>query len=61
VEVVNEPELAFERAIERAHPDDAVLVTGSLYLVGDLRRWWRARHPSSHGLDRPAPGAQRQR
>src|SRR5271168_4554114 len=53
VEVVAEPELAFERAIERAHADDAVFVTGSLYLVGDLRRWWRSRHPDEHNLDAP--------
>jgi dihydrofolate synthase/folylpolyglutamate synthase len=43
VEVIAEPELAFERALERAQPGDAVFITGSLYLVGDLRRWWRAR------------------
>jgi len=61
IEVVAEPELAFERALERAHPDDAVFVTGSLYLVGDVRRWWRARHPEDHGLDRPAPGHERRR
>lgn len=61
IEVVAEPELAFERALERAHPDDAVFVTGSLYLVGDLRRWWRARHPSDHGLDRAVPGSERRR
>jgi len=40
VEVITEPELAFERALERAQPADAVFITGSLYLVGDLRRWW---------------------
>jgi len=54
VEVVAEPELAFERALERAHPNDVVFVTGSLYLVGDLRRWWRARHPEGTALDNPA-------
>jgi dihydrofolate synthase/folylpolyglutamate synthase len=56
VEVVAEPELAFERAIERARHGDAVFVTGSLYLVGDLRRWWRARHPEGTNLD-GAPGS----
>ena len=61
VEVVVEPELALERALERAHASDAVFVTGSLYLVGDLRRWWRARHPADHGLDRPAAGPERHR
>jgi dihydrofolate synthase/folylpolyglutamate synthase len=45
-EVVPEPEEALERALEHAQPGDAVFVTGSLYLVGDLRRRWRARHES---------------
>ena len=61
VEVIAEPELAFERALERAHPSDAVFVTGSLYLVGDLRRWWRARHPGDPSLDRAAVGPERLR
>ncbi len=61
VEVIAEPELAFERALQRAHPSDAVFVTGSLYLVGDLRRWWRQRHPGDTGLDRAAAGPPRQR
>jgi dihydrofolate synthase/folylpolyglutamate synthase len=42
IEVVPDPEAALERAIELATPDDAVFATGSLYLVGDLRRWWFA-------------------
>lgn len=61
VEVVAEPELAFERALERAHQSDAVFVTGSLYLVGDLRRWWRMRHPESSNLDAAPGGAERSR
>ena len=43
MEVVAEPEEALERALELAARDDAVFATGSLYLVGDLRGWWRAR------------------
>ena len=39
-EVVPEPGEALERALEIAAPDDAVFATGSLYLVGDLRRFW---------------------
>ena len=48
-EVVPEPEGALERALELAAPDDAVFATGSLYLVGDLRRYWatRAATPSA--------------
>jgi dihydrofolate synthase/folylpolyglutamate synthase len=42
-EVVPDPHLAFERALELAFPDDVIFVTGSLYLVGDLRRYWMSR------------------
>jgi len=39
-EVVVEPEAkrALARALERAQPEDAVFVTGSLYLVGEIKR-----------------------
>jgi dihydrofolate synthase/folylpolyglutamate synthase len=43
LEVIAEPEEALERALELAAPGDAVFATGSLYLVGDLRRWWNSR------------------
>ena len=43
VELVREPGAALERAIEMALPEDVVFATGSLYLVGDLRRHWNAR------------------
>ena len=42
VEVIREPGAALERALEIAEPDDVVFATGSLYLVGDLRRHWDA-------------------
>ena len=42
-EVVSDPIMAFERALELASPDDVIFVTGSLYLVGDLRRYWMSR------------------
>jgi dihydrofolate synthase/folylpolyglutamate synthase len=32
------PALALERALELASPDDVILATGSLFLVGDLRK-----------------------
>jgi dihydrofolate synthase/folylpolyglutamate synthase len=38
--VVPDPVEAVERAIELADPDDVVFVTGSLYLVGDIRGLW---------------------
>ncbi len=40
VEVVMDPWRAFERAISEAGEDDLVVVAGSLYLVGELRRRW---------------------
>lgn len=46
-EVIAEPEAALARALELARPEDVVFATGSLYLVGDLRRWWRARRSPS--------------
>jgi len=38
--VVPDPGEAMERAVALAGPDDVVFATGSLYLIGDLRRWW---------------------
>ncbi|MEI2616930.1 MAG: folylpolyglutamate synthase/dihydrofolate synthase family protein [Thermomicrobiales bacterium] len=42
VEVIIEPspERAIEIALARAEPDDLVVVTGSLYLVGNIRERW---------------------
>jgi dihydrofolate synthase/folylpolyglutamate synthase len=47
VDVIPNPNLAFERALELASPDDVIFVTGSLYLVGDLRRYWMSRAAGS--------------
>jgi dihydrofolate synthase/folylpolyglutamate synthase len=41
--VVADPRVALERAITDAESDDVVFATGSLYLVGDLRKWWNSR------------------
>lgn len=38
--VVADPAEALERAIVEAGPDDVIFVTGSLFLVGDVRRYW---------------------
>ena len=54
VEVVPGPTLAFERALELASPGDIIFVTGSLYLVGDIRRYCMARTASRAGA---SPGA----
>ena len=43
VEAIREPGAALERALEIAEPEDVIFVTGSLYLVGDMRRYWDAR------------------
>lgn len=56
VEVVAEPEAALERAIEGAAPGDAIFATGSLYLAGDLRRWWHSPRRASHARTPHAAG-----
>ena len=45
-EVIADPYQALERALELAAPDDVIFVTGSLYLVGDIRRYWMSRAAS---------------
>jgi len=41
--VMRNPREAFDHAIKSANPGDVVFATGSLYLVGDLRAYWRNR------------------
>ncbi len=41
--IIRDPFQAFDRALELARENDAIFVTGSLYLVGDLRSHWRKR------------------
>jgi dihydrofolate synthase / folylpolyglutamate synthase len=41
--VVENAEQALESALSKAGPEDAVFITGSLYLVGELRHVWNAR------------------
>lgn len=36
-------ESAFDEILTRANPTDAIFVTGSLYLVGQIRHYWRVR------------------
>jgi len=38
-----DPQKALERALSLASPEDAVFATGSLYLVGEWRAYWRKR------------------
>jgi dihydrofolate synthase / folylpolyglutamate synthase len=44
-EIISEPELALEYALDHAAPNEAVFVAGSLYLVGQLRHYWKNRAP----------------
>ncbi len=41
--VIPEAEGAFEHTLAKAGPDDAIFITGSLYLVGQLRHYWKRR------------------
>ena len=41
--VIADAEKALEVALASARPDDAIFVTGSLYLVGELGHHWKAR------------------
>ena len=41
--VIPEAEQAFDYALAKAAPHDAIFVTGSLYLVGQLRHYWKLR------------------
>jgi dihydrofolate synthase/folylpolyglutamate synthase len=41
--VVPNAEDALEHALAKAKPDDAIFITGSLYLVGQLRHYWKER------------------
>ena len=43
---IADPARALERAIAMATPEGCVFATGSLYLVGDLRAYWRERKSS---------------
>src|SRR5258707_9085294 len=52
VEILPDPNLAFERALELASPEDVIFVTGSLYLVGDPRRYWMSRAAGRSGVSR---------
>src|SRR5216684_1479873 len=41
--VLPDAERAFEHALAEAAPEDAIFITGSLYLVGQLRHYWKQR------------------
>jgi dihydrofolate synthase / folylpolyglutamate synthase len=41
--VIPDAERAFDDALAKAAPQDAIFITGSLYLVGQLRHYWKTR------------------
>ena len=41
--VVSSAEQALDQGLAKAGPDDAIFITGSLYLVGQLRHYWKQR------------------
>ena len=47
--VIPDAEAALEEALGSARPDDAIFITGSLYLVGELRHHWKMRSQTVTG------------
>jgi dihydrofolate synthase/folylpolyglutamate synthase len=47
--VIADAEQAFDYLLAKAAPQDAVFVTGSLYLVGQLRHYWKQRSQVAAG------------
>ncbi|MGH9682679.1 MAG: bifunctional folylpolyglutamate synthase/dihydrofolate synthase [Candidatus Acidiferrales bacterium] len=58
--VVSDPAEALEQALRLARPDNAIFVTGSLFLVGDLQSYWHSRSGMKSrpaNADMPSPSA----
>lgn len=51
--VIREAEAALQTALGMAQAEDAIFITGSLYLVGQLRHAWRERDKVASGLKAP--------
>jgi dihydrofolate synthase/folylpolyglutamate synthase len=51
--VVRDADVALELAVAKACPEDAIFITGSLYLVGQLRHAWKERAKVASGAKRP--------
>jgi dihydrofolate synthase / folylpolyglutamate synthase len=51
--VIADPVEALRRALLEAAPEDSIFVTGSLFLVGDIRRYWLA-HRARLSADGPS-------
>ncbi len=50
--VIPDAEKALETALAKARPEDAIFITGSLYLVGQLRHVWKARAAFARGPEK---------
>jgi len=58
--VIPDPAEALDRALAMAAPDDLIFVTGSLFLVGDVRRHWfgpraEQKQAQAHGTRNASP------
>lgn len=51
--VIPDAEKALETALVKARPGDAIFITGSLYLVGQLRHVWRDRAVFARASEKP--------
>jgi dihydrofolate synthase/folylpolyglutamate synthase len=51
--VVHDAEGALEAALAKARAEDAIFITGSLYLVGQLRHAWKERGKVASGVKAP--------
>lgn len=51
--VIPDAELALDKTLAKARPEDAIFITGSLYLVGQLRHAWKERGKVAPGEKRP--------
>jgi dihydrofolate synthase/folylpolyglutamate synthase len=50
---IRDAESAFNYALANAAPEDVIVVTGSLYLVGQLRTFWKSRVKVAAGSKTP--------
>jgi len=50
--VIPVAEEALEAALAKARPEDAIFITGSLYLVGQLRLAWKQRARVARGSEK---------
>ncbi|MGB7848909.1 MAG: folylpolyglutamate synthase/dihydrofolate synthase family protein [Candidatus Acidiferrum sp.] len=51
--VIKDAEAALDAALSKARPEDAIFITGSLYLVGQLRHAWKGRGKVASSGKRP--------